>query len=118
MHRSQLHIQNDRHGEVRIYTLRGTLDGETVPELERATQAALDDVRHVVIDLTGLTYIASNGIGVFIRCQHLAQTKGGQVVLLNPVASVNEVFNILGLAAIFRIRRGQPAQVAQELASA
>lgn len=102
---SMLDVEVIEHPRTRILALRGMLDGETYTKLDSVVERELaeDDGRHLVFDLSGLDYIASNGIGIFIRSQHQLAQRDRQVVLVRPVASVKEVFNILGLGALFEI---------------
>jgi anti-sigma B factor antagonist len=53
--------------------------------------------------LSGLSYIASAGVGVLIGAQHIAKKHGGGLGLVNPSPSVREIFSILGLDAILPI---------------
>ncbi|MEK7412252.1 MAG: STAS domain-containing protein [Planctomycetota bacterium] len=99
-----LKITETAAGPVQILHLQGYLDGHTFVELERKVEALLKVGKtRLVIELSALSYIASAGVGVFINSQHQAKTKGGTVQLVNPSASVREIFSILGLASIFTI---------------
>jgi anti-anti-sigma factor len=99
-----LKITESSTGAVHILRLQGYLDGHTFMDLERKVDALLKAGKHrLVIELSALSYIASAGVGVFINSQHLARSKGGTVQLVNPSASVREIFSILGLGSIFTI---------------
>lgn len=99
-----LKIVESAQGQVQVLHLQGYLDGHTFIELERRIEGLLKAGRtRVVIDLAALSYIASAGVGVFINSAHQAKGKGGSVQLVNPSASVREIFSILGLGSIFTI---------------
>lgn len=101
---STLDIFVSEHGPVTCLHLSGMLDGETHIELEEVVNEILEsDTHNLVFNLSQLSYIASNGIGIFIRSQAVMNDHGGRVILTNPHAAVREVFNILGLAAVFSI---------------
>jgi anti-anti-sigma factor len=104
MMKQGLKIVDAVHGTVHVLHLTGYLDGHTFVELERKVDAMLKAGKiRIVIELSGLSYIASAGVGVFINSQHQAKAKGGTVQMVNPSASVREIFSILGLGSIFTI---------------
>lgn len=99
-----LSISESTVGAVQVLRLAGYLDGQTFIELERKVETLLKAGRNrLVLELSGLTYIASAGVGVFINSAHTAKKTGGNVQLVNPSSSVREIFGILGLEAIFTI---------------
>ena len=99
-----LKITESTAGPVQVLHLQGYLDGHTFVELERKVDGLLKTGKpRIVIELSALSYIASAGVGVFINSQHQAKAKGGTVQLVNPSASVREIFSILGLGSIFTI---------------
>ena len=97
---------------IQVLRISGYLDGHTFVELERRleTMVKAGKVR-VVIDLDGLTYIASAGVGVFINGQHQMQKAKGSLQLANAGPSIREIFSILGLEAIFKIHTSLPVAV-------
>lgn len=108
-----LAISESFNGDVLILRLAGYLDGQTFVELERRLQELFKAGKNrLVLELSGLSYIASAGVGVFINSQHQARGAGGSLQLVNPSASVREIFSILGLEAIFVIHPTVDAGVA------
>ena len=63
----------------------------------------------IVVDLSGLTYIASAGVGAFINGQHQAKKNDGSLQLANAGPHIREIFDILGLDAIFTVHETVPA---------
>jgi len=89
---------------VHVLTLTGYLDGHTFVELERRLDGLVKAGKtRLVLELAGLSYIASAGVGAFINCQHQVQRAGGNLQLVNPSPSVREIFAILGLETLFVI---------------
>ena len=110
-----LTITEQTQGMVLIVHLAGYLDGHTCAELDRRVTALLQgSSKRLVFELSGLGYIASAGIGIFISVQHRAKKSGGNLQLVNPSASVREIFTILGLESLFVIH----ATLAQAVAAA
>jgi anti-anti-sigma factor len=88
-----------------ILKVSGDLIGE-----DNGTQlvgAVNDAVSHkvltCVIDISGLRYINSSGIGVLITILTKFRNKGGEVFLMNPSESVKKLLVITKLNAIFQI---------------
>lgn len=92
-------------GNVLILRIAGDLIGE-----DNGTQlvGAVNDVlAHQVltciIDISGLRYINSSGIGVLITILTKFRNKGGEVYLMKPSESVKKLLVITKLNAIFQI---------------
>jgi anti-sigma B factor antagonist len=87
-----------------IFELRGYIDAHTVLEFERAIQASIESgTRKIVLDIGGLSYISSAGIGAMMgMARKLTQAKG-DMVLLNPTQKVYAILDGLGFTRIFKI---------------
>ena len=108
--RPQLNITSSKQSGVLIVTLEGILDGHTRPELDEFVNNDLvNKQRHVIFDLHHVSYISSAGVSVFINVQQNKRARNGSVHLARPSASVAEVFNLLGLHALFSIHRNLDA---------
>lgn len=55
----------------------------------------------IVVDLAGVTFLDSAGIGVLVGALRRAADRGGVVCASNPSASVRRVFEITHLATAF-----------------
>ena len=87
-----------------IFELRGYIDAHTVLEFERAIQASIEGgARKIILDIGGLSYISSAGIGAMMgMARKLTQAKG-DMVLLNPTPKVFAILDGLGFTRIFKI---------------
>jgi len=100
--------QEAAEDDVVIVRVSGFLDAHTFEQLEEAISGNFrEDKFKVVVDLSKVGYISSAGAGVFIGALSEAQENGGDIVLLNPAASVLEVFELLGLTQIFTIEEDE-----------
>lgn len=95
--------------EIRSNTLILRISGDLIGE-EKGTQLVSmvnDAVSHkvltCVIDISGLRYINSSGIGVLITLLTKFRNKGGEVYLMNPSESVKKLLAITKLNAIFQV---------------
>ena len=88
-----------------IIRLSGDLIGEDNGSgiLEVAADAIQQSVLVAIIDISGLRYINSSGIGVLITILTKFRNKGGEVYLLKPSESVQKLLVITKLNSIFQI---------------
>ncbi len=81
----------------------GFLDAHTFEEMEQlVTSVFRQNCYKIIVKLEKLDYISSAGAGVFVGAIGRAKDNGGDIVFLKPSANVKEVFDLLGLSAIFR----------------
>jgi anti-sigma B factor antagonist len=94
---SSLKIERDvQANAVRLSPL-GELDLATVPQLEQEVQAMLArDLRDVVIDLGGLTFMDSSALRMFLMLNQRAGDEGWRLSLVNPSEQVRSVLQITG----------------------
>lgn len=79
-------------------TLTGRLDGLSSPELERQVSALISSGVHTLIfDLSGLEYVSSAGLRVFIIAAKKLKAGGGVARFTDLSPAVHEVFQISGL---------------------
>jgi stage II sporulation protein AA (anti-sigma F factor antagonist) len=90
-------------GGIRAFTVRGELDMNTAPELERKLEAALaDSTSSVMLDLCECEFIDSTGIALIVRTwQQLDRGAGGEgqgrVVLCSHNHQVRRLLKITGV---------------------
>jgi anti-sigma B factor antagonist len=71
--------------------------------LEAVGEAIANGVAACIIDISGLRYINSSGIGVLITVLTKFRNKGGEVYLMKPSESVQKLLVITKLNAIFQV---------------
>lgn len=88
-----------------ILRLSGDLIGEDsgASVIEVVTDAIQQKALTCVVDISGLRYINSSGIGVLITILTKFRNKGGEVYLMRPSESVQKLLVITKLNAIFQI---------------
>jgi anti-anti-sigma factor len=83
---------------VHIVALHGELDIASVDGLTDALVEVAGST--VVVDLSGLTFMDSTGIGALVVARNRVLSKGlGQLVVTRPTAIVREAMEIVGLGA-------------------
>lgn len=95
-HAFQIDVTTDPRGTV--ITVSGELDVASSPVLER-TLARLQDVGLVVVDLRGVTFIDSTGLGVLVKAHQLAQERGHRLGLVRGGGQVDRLLKLTGLDA-------------------
>jgi anti-sigma B factor antagonist len=82
--------------DLAVLTLKGPLDGQTYDQLgSKLDRLIHHGYRRIIIDLAGVDYISSAGVGVFIAARSKANNEKGCVVLLNLTEQVTKVFDLL-----------------------
>ena len=93
------------NGQILELQLSGDLIGESkgLDIIEIINNYIKDNVKLCLIDISGLRYINSSGIGVLITVLTKFRNKGGEVCLMNPSDNVKKLLIITKLNAIFNI---------------
>ncbi len=87
-----------------VLNLRGSLDAETVHNLEAALQETSEaGENNLVLDLSELEYISSAGVGTFIGCIGALREERRHMIFINPSPNILELFEMLGFTKLFRI---------------
>lgn len=109
----KLRIEMEEQGDVSILSLYGFVDRHTISMLDEALGNSLAKGRvHVVIDCAELTYISSNGMGVFISYVSKARSQGGDIRLCNLRDVARTVITMLGLHRHFEVFESRDEAVA------
>jgi anti-anti-sigma factor len=77
--------------------LTGDIDCVSCDEIESIIQAATLLWSRVVVDMSGVSFCGSTGLGVFIRGEHLASEREGQLVLTNVSTQLRRIVELAGL---------------------
>ena len=87
-----------------MLSLFGFVDRHTITLLDAALSKSLEAGRaNIVIDCAELTYISSNGMGVFISYVSKARSQGGDIRLCNLRDVARTVITMLGLHRHFEV---------------
>jgi len=88
-----------------VLRLTGDLIGEDngASIIEVVNDALQQKIMNCIVDISGLRYINSTGIGVLITILTKFRNKDGEVYLMKPSESVQKLLVITKLNAIFHI---------------
>jgi anti-sigma B factor antagonist len=81
-----------------VLVLRGSLDIDTAPVLKANLTRLVDRPSpRVVVDMAGLDFCDSMGVGVLVAAHGRAMERGGWVRLAAPSGFIRRLFTTLGL---------------------
>jgi anti-sigma B factor antagonist len=89
-----------------ILKLIGEVDASNSVELDEAIQTLVqEDTKSILVDGTGLEYISSAGLGVFMSYLEEFEEEHIRLVIFGLSEKVHQVFHILGLDQLIDIKR-------------
>jgi len=96
-------------GKVIILDLSGkiTMGGEELKLREAVNAQIAEGKKHVLLNLNGVSYIDSAGLGELVACYKRAQEKKAQLKLLNATGKVLDVLVLTKLHTVFEIFRDE-----------
>lgn len=102
----RIHI-GERIRDRQVVAVEGRLDSISYHELDRQITPVIEDaeVNTLVFDLAKLDYISSAGIRSVFRARKALAARGGRVLIVNPQAQVEKVFDIVKAVPVKEIFR-------------
>ena len=101
---------NTRPLDSRAYAVevQGDIDVYTSPRVKETINELIDQGHfNMVINLEGVRYIDSTGLGVLIGALKKVREKSGKIVLICTNPQIRKIFNITGLIKIFDIYKDE-----------
>lgn len=96
-----LKIAKRMEGDVAIISPEGSIDTHTAPDFEAALKELIGGGKtKIVVDLSGVGYISSAGVGVFMSLIDEVKGKGGDIKIASAIDKVYKVFEMLGFTNI------------------
>lgn len=87
-----------------VLVVTGELDVYTAPRLREAIlKLVADDKRSLVLDLAGVDFLDSTGLGVLVGALKRMKSLDGDLALVGLQARVMKVFEITNLQRVFAI---------------
>jgi anti-sigma B factor antagonist len=96
-------IKEDAGDAVRVIVLRGDADRFRAEAVGRAIQAARDDDRDVVVDLSQATYMDSSMLATFVAASEQGRLRDRELVLVVQTPRLKRSLEVKGLAGILRV---------------
>jgi anti-sigma B factor antagonist len=87
-----------------VLVVSGDADLHLAPELrDRLAEAITDGARHIVVDLSAVTFIDSKALGVLLGARNRLQGAGGHLRLVVPASDVRRIFELSMLDQVFAL---------------
>ena len=93
----------EEHGWT-VLSVRGQLDVATAPDLRQAlVEAQYGRASRVILDLDGLEFLDSMGLGVIVGGLKRSRTHGGELALVCSRQRVRQLLELTRIADIVRV---------------
>lgn len=110
-----LHYEFGQHEPgITVATLTGQLNlGNRVAEFEHTVKERITNgSRKMILDLTGLTYIDSAGLGMVAACAGIVFKASGRMAVVAPTGRIAQMFEITRLNKVIDLYPSLEAAVA------
>ncbi|MFG3065264.1 STAS domain-containing protein [Streptomyces sp. NPDC048231] len=100
----EFQIGHGSEGGWTVVRVQGEMDVSTAPRIrEHVVELILQGGRRFVVDLLGVTFIDSTGLGVLVGILKRIRAHDGELRLVIANPNVRRVFTITGLHQVFAI---------------
>ncbi len=98
----ELDVKLERDGDACVIRLAGEVDVYTSPSFKDRLVKAIDEgCLRIVVDLEGVDFIDSSGLGVLVSGLRRVKEQGGSIRLVCTREPIMKVFRITGLDRVF-----------------
>ena len=92
----------------KIFSLAGSLDTNTAPQLEDVLEREIDsEVQVAIMDMNKLEFLSSAGIRIIFKAKKLMDARKGKFMLVNLQPQVRKVFEIIKVLDIMEVFSNQ-----------
>src|ERR1051325_7214102 len=101
MREQPLVLQTDVDDGTRIVRCAGTLTSNVASQLSAEVKPLIPTARKIVLDLTGVTFMDSMGLGTIASLYVSCRTSGCQFQVINLSTRVRDLFTVTHLLSLF-----------------
>jgi len=105
-------VDVEQSGQWSVVSVTGEIDLSTSPALRASLEDAIAKNSSVVVDLSGVTFLDSTGLGDLVRAREALLSKDGQLHLVVTQPRIRRVLEITGLNEVFYIHETLAAATA------
>lgn len=95
--------QEDLASGIHKVTLAGSLDIAGASEVDLPLSVVAGKYDQVIVDLQGVTFLASMGVRVLVKSAKAVTVRGGKIVLVGPNEAARRVLESIGVDSIVPI---------------
>jgi anti-sigma B factor antagonist len=100
----ELQLSTSRSGERAVVHVAGEVDLGTAAALgEHALDAVRDVSPHVVLDVSGVSFMDSTGLKVLLTISRRAELAGGSFTVAGATRAVRRILSLTGLDQVLRL---------------
>lgn len=98
-------VEEHPDGETVVLAIHGDADLKIAAGLKDRLGAAIDDesVSTLVLDLSGVTFLDSMVLGVFLGCMKRLRARGGRFRVVMPHGDIRRIFEMTLLDRVFEL---------------
>jgi anti-sigma B factor antagonist len=99
-----MNIKKEKIGNFAILKIKGRVDTINSTVLEGVVNQLFDSgEKNLIFNCSGMKYISSSGLRVFLVTQKKAIPLNGKLYLCNMQPAIQEIFRISGFSNLFKI---------------
>jgi len=108
-------FKDEIKGDVGILAMKGKLMGPPESdELHTEVRSLLGQgAKKIVLDMGGVTWINSLGVGAIMRCYTSIVNSNGKLTIANPADKVKYIFSMIRLMELFNVSESVEDAVAK-----
>ncbi len=97
----ELQLTTERKPDEIIVRGVGRISAESAATLQATVRSLIPDTKRIVLDLTGVEYVDSTGLGALVSIYVAASNAQCMLEIANPKPRVRDLFRITKLAGFF-----------------
>lgn len=97
----ELKIEVRKSADEIVFLCTGRITSATTEQLKSAIRPLIPETKRVVVDLTGVNYIDSSGIGGLVSIWVSTKKAGCQLKLVNLNERIKELLRVTNLSKVF-----------------
>jgi anti-sigma B factor antagonist len=97
----ELQLTTERKPNEIIVRGVGRISAESATMLQNTVRSMIPDTKRIVLDLTGVEYVDSSGLGALVSIYVAANNAQCMLELANPKPRVRDLFKLTKLASFF-----------------
>lgn len=97
----ELQLTTERKPNEIIVRGVGKISAESAAMLQNTVRSVIPDTKRIVLDLTGVEYVDSSGLGALVSIYVAANNAQCMLELANPKQRVRDLFKMTKLASFF-----------------
>jgi anti-sigma B factor antagonist len=110
-----MNIKKEKIGDFSVLKIKGRVDTIHSSTLEGEVNQLFDSgEKNLIFNCSGMDYISSSGLRVFLVTQKKVTPINGKLYLCNMQPAIQEIFRISGFSTLFRIFNSQEEALANQ----